>query len=378
MKNSGYFIAIFLLAACKKPYTPPAINTNVNYLVAEGIINTGADSTIIKLSRTVTVATANTYNPELNAQVTVENNQNGIFSLKQMGNGLYACPPLNLDTVHQYRLRIKTTDGQEYLSDFVQAKVSPPIDSIIYQFTGSAENIYAYTHDATNNTRYYRWEYQETYLFISPVPTNYIYKNYEIRSVTPADQITTCYVSDTSSTIILSSTANLSKDIILKKPITQVPITLDKLRIRYSILVRQYALTADTYNYYNRLKQNTEEIGTIFDTQPSGNLTNIHCLTNVNAIVVGWVSAGTVAQTRIFIDRNSVPVQFVGVDYSYCGTASLVVGPGAAALPYIITAGFEIPIDSISVANGGTLIYSSPQCADCTLRGSNQKPAFWQ
>ncbi len=49
---------------CKQPYIPPANTVSVHYLVVEGVINTSNDSTIIKLSRTVTLSGKTVLNPE--------------------------------------------------------------------------------------------------------------------------------------------------------------------------------------------------------------------------------------------------------------------------------------------------------------------------
>ena len=65
-----------IVASCRKPYTPPAIASPNSYLVVEGIINTGGDSTIIKLSKTVNISAPTTSNPVLGATVVIENNQN--------------------------------------------------------------------------------------------------------------------------------------------------------------------------------------------------------------------------------------------------------------------------------------------------------------
>jgi hypothetical protein len=74
-------------------------------------------------------------------------------------------------------------------------------------------------------------------------------------------------------------------------------------------------------------------------------------------------------------------VELIGVDYSYCnaGVGKVTVECcGSPYLPQIITAGYEIPLDSINADSGGVIAYASPDCANCMLRGSNQKPAFWQ
>lgn len=386
MRGKNYLVIfVFLILGCKKPYSLPTSSTNFNFIVVEGMINTGQDSTIIKLSRTVNTSAGITYNPELQAIIIVETNQNNSFQLGEKGNGKYVLPPINLGSAADYRLRIKTIDNAVYLSDFVQAKTSPPIDSVTNDFSGSSENFYVYTHDPANNTHFYRWEYEETYLYKSPISTNFIYKNGNIVTTNADDQISTCYIADTASTINIFSTANLSKDIINKNPITQVPVSLDKLKIRYSILVKQYALTPDAYHFYQKLKKNTETIGSIFDALPSLNITNIHCISNPGQVAVGFITAGTFTQKRIFVDRSVIPVAQIGVDYSYCGIAGIQWKGSIKLIPDFLKFGYDIPVSALNAGYDAaardsifSISYGSSDCVNCTLKGSNKKPAFWK
>ena len=105
--------------ACRKPYAPPVVSSSTNYLVVEGGINSGSDSTFIKLSRTVKLTDKTSATPKLNAVLNVEGDQNTSYPLVEKGRGYYACAGLNLDNTHKYRLDIKTSDGKEYVSDFV-------------------------------------------------------------------------------------------------------------------------------------------------------------------------------------------------------------------------------------------------------------------
>ena len=125
LKCSLLLLIIISFVNCKKPYNPPVITTPNNYLVIEGEINSGADSTFIKLSRTVNISSKISSKPELSAIVTVEGDQNTSYSLIETGNGNYACAGLNLDATHKYRLDIKTANGEEYQSDYVQVLNSP-------------------------------------------------------------------------------------------------------------------------------------------------------------------------------------------------------------------------------------------------------------
>src|ERR1700743_2693971 len=106
-------ISAIAITGCKKPYNPVIVTANANYLVVEGVINSGQDSTVIHLSRTINISDTTKVNPELGAQVTVESDQNTTYPLQELGKGVYASPFLNLDAAHKYHLRIKTSDGKE-------------------------------------------------------------------------------------------------------------------------------------------------------------------------------------------------------------------------------------------------------------------------
>ena len=115
---SRYIYAISLSAmtinSCKKPYTPSVVVANNNYLVVEGVINSGQDSTVIQLSRTVNLTSKTTVNPESGARVSVQGDQNISYALKETKPGRYVSAPLSLDKSHKYQLKIVSADGKVY------------------------------------------------------------------------------------------------------------------------------------------------------------------------------------------------------------------------------------------------------------------------
>jgi hypothetical protein len=396
MKRADCFL-IFLISTigCKKPYNPPAIIAPGSYLVVEGVIDSGSDSTIIKLSRTVNLSSKVTVNPITGGVVTVESDQNDTYLLTEITNGTYVASGLNLDNTRKYRLRIKT-GIEEYLSDFVAVLNSPPIDSISYTVQSNGVNIYSNTHDPKNNTRYYRWDYTETYIFHSP-----FYSQWKSNGDTVLlrdmvnDQIYSCWRSDTSSNIILGSSAKLTKDIIVNYPITFIPSQSQKFTQKYSIMVRQYALTGDAYNFWQNLKKNTEQLGSIFDAQPSALNGNIHSVSYPSEPVIGYVSVGSVANQRIFISSSNLPLSFqpnpndpscllVFALFIYYPQGSNTpinqeneyfnFNKGAMA-PYL-----QIPVAAITAPDGTIVGHtgSDPRCVDCTLSGTNKQPVFWR
>ena len=385
------FIAITcLITSCTKPYNPKVISSAGNYLVVEGTINTGGDSTTIFLSRTVSLNSLSDSIAVTGAVVSIQSNQNQTYNLPDQGNGVYKSAALSLPATAQYRLSITTTDGKTYLSDYVTPVTTPPIDSVGFteisnKQQGTGLQIYVNTHDPSNNTHYYRWDYNETWEFTSEYESFFVSDGTNITFRTAAQQVYQCWSSSISTNIQLGSSAKLTQDVIYQDPLVFIPSTSEEIEKRYSILVKQYALSADAYNYFMILKQNTENLGSIFDPQPSQLTGNIHCTTNANLPVIGYISAGTIQQKRIYINKSQLPISYV-VTYPYnCPAVDtalfndkninqvaeylIPIPTPYAILSAIIPPGSVTPIGYQYIDKG---------CGDCSIRGSTVAPGFWQ
>jgi hypothetical protein len=386
-------LLLILFTSCKKPYDPPGITAPNSYLVVEGVISSGTDSTIIKLSKTINLAANVTLNPVGGAVLTVESDQGAIFPLTETSTGTYTAVALNLDITRKYHLRIKTA-SEQYLSDFVSVVNSPPIDSVNFVIQNNGLTIYSNTHDPNNNTKYYRWDYTETWIFHSQFDSFFKSNGDTVLARDYInDQVYTCWTNSISSTIILNSSAKLAKDVIVDNPIIFIPSSSEKLSSKYSIQVRQYALTGDAYSFWENLKKNTEQLGSIFDAQPSQINGNIHSLTNPSEPVIGYVSVGSVSSARIFIANQQLPAWADSPNDPSCILDSFYYAytpKGSTAAPVNQVNAFinykkgatnpEIPIESISPPGSPPIGYtaSEPSCVDCTLRGTNKQPSFWK
>ena len=379
--NTSYHIpslcaVLFLcVSACKQPYTPPAGRESASYLVVNGFINGGSDSTVISLSRTRSLEDSVHAHPELRAQVVVLGEFGETYFLQDEGQGRYANPALNLSPYEKYQLEILTSDGKKYLSDSVPLKISPSIDSIswIQDTTNSADSkkgvtIYVNTHDPSGNTRYYQWDYVETWEHDAAYQSFFLLVNTSVVARN-ADQFTyRCWTTVPSNNLTLSSSAKLSEDIIFMNPLIFIPQGDIKLGFKYSIFLRQYAVTKEAYEYWENLKKNTELTGSIFDPQPSQLTGNIHCVTNPDEPVLGWLTASTVQQQRIFIDNT----QLAQWGFSVLGDCSVVIG--SFDDPTFRSMGYR----PIAVYLGSAYTAAFPSCLDCTSRGGNTiKPVFW-
>ncbi|MEP7373362.1 MAG: DUF4249 domain-containing protein [Chitinophagaceae bacterium] len=291
---------------CRDMYKPTIISSAESYLVVEGVLNAGSGPTSIKLSRTFKLDDTARLQNELNAQVVVEGKDNSTHQLTTNGDGIYTSPNLNLLVNTEYRLRITTVNGKEYQSDYVVAKKTPPIDSLEFRQNEKGVQIYVNTHDDSNNTRYYRWDYDDTWEIWSYYYAAYIYDNGWVRPRTSAEDVFTCWKYGKSNSIILGSSARLQSDNIYRAPVDFIANDNEKLAVRYSILLRQYALDKKGYEFYEMMKKNTEGLGSVFDPQPSEIRGNIHCTSDPRELVIGYISAVTIEEKRFFIAESQL------------------------------------------------------------------------
>ena len=376
--NIWLFVLVLLAAAgCKDPYEMELRTTDKSLLVVEGFLNKGAVTTI-KLSRSVPLTDKSQVKPELKAVLTVEGKDNTTALIAERGAGAYEANLTNLEAGKEYRLRIRTADGREYLSDYVAVKNTPPIDSISWREEDGGVRFFASAHDNTNNTLYYRWDYTETWeihsaymaLFKLGSPTTVVPRNL------PAEDISVCWKTSNSTTILAASTAQLTADVMKESPLFHIPRKDERLGHRFSVLVRQYALTKDAYEYLQLMKKNTESLGSIFDPQPSEVTGNIHSVSDPAEQVVGYLTASTVQEKRLFVSAS----QLSGSGFIML-CESVLVPNKPDSIRNKLSSSFQPYEAKYNEFNPNIIdawFASTAYCVDCTSRGGTTvKPSFW-
>jgi hypothetical protein len=389
MKKYMWFLAILcgITGGCKKPYNPSVISSPNHYLVVEGVIDVGDSITVIKLSQTVNLGDDVKISGLAGYTVTIQDAAGASIAELQPipgQDGKYAsATPLTLDQSKKYRLHI-SGDGKEYASDYTAVKKTPPIDSIGFIPKGNNLNIYVNTHDATNSTRYYRWDYTEAWKFHAKYVSGFLVDpvTKEVRSRKENEAAYYCYTGDISSNTVIASSAKLTSDVIFQAPVTTIPSTAEKISVRYSILLRQYALTKECYEFWENIRKNTEQLGSIFDAQPSQLQGNIHSISNPAEPVIGFVTITNVQRKRIFIDNSQLPTAWYPVyPYNCEADTARIYNPKNMQheVQQFIIDGNGIPISAIIEMNvliGYT--YSTIECTDCRIRGKSLPPPFWK
>ncbi|HWB27376.1 MAG TPA: DUF4249 domain-containing protein [Chitinophagaceae bacterium] len=371
-KYLTFITAAILVFSCKEKYTPPAVAAaNTDFLVVEGYINVGNDTTTITLSHTRSINDSTPVLAEPGATVVVQNDAGDNYTLTDQGDGRYQLPAIPGNPSAKYRLAITTPDGKEFVSDFVENKQSPAIDSVSWEQLDDGVHIYVNTHDDAAKTVYYKWDYIETYEYNAPFESFYQEVNGSIIPRPYNELIYTCWRTIPSTGIFTLSTQKLARDDVYKNPLILIPASTQKLGVLYSVIVKQYALTEEGYNYWLTLSKNTENLGTLFDPQPSQVQGNIHCINDPSATALGFITASTLQQQRIFISKHQLnDWQYPPDALSICDTVHL----NDENTQHYIQAGY-LPVNYYEPF----MFYAAlPDCIDCRRQGGTTiKPPFW-
>lgn len=375
--RSWIFVCMFIIltSACKDPFEADVKFQESNFLVVEGYINIGPGVTKIKLSRTSPLKVGG-QRPELNAQIYIENGNNDLFSLSENNPGVYASDSLYLTSDQKYRIVIITADEEQYASEYVTPIQTPTIDSVSWTDTFEGVNIYVSTHDSSSSVRYFQWNYDQTWEILSRHKSyvRYEYPSLIYRSEEETESLYRCWKYASNPDMLTASTVALSESIIREKPLVFIPAFIDdRLTVRYSILVKQHALSQKEFEFLQLINKNSSNLGTFFDAQPSQVFGNIKSQTS-NKQVIGFVSAYTTTSKQLiiinydmlnwrytqFCDIRQIPNDSLSYYSRYYTTTNM----------WVVGEDDQIIILGAYAATHG--------CVDCHSRGgTNIRPPFW-
>ena len=365
-----------LVFSCIDPFAPKINSTDSNILVVNGYLDASTGSATIQLSRSTNIADVLSSPAELKATVTISSSGGIIYQFIEQGGGDYLATNIKIDAQQSYTLKILTKDGEQYSSVAEPVKTTPSIDSVswVVDSFNSAVAIKVNTHDPQNNTRYYQWDFVETWEYQTKYNSSYEYVGNTI--VPRTKDISRCYKSATNQAIIVGSSTKLSLDVIRDFQINSISQSSAKLARRYSILVKQHALTREAYEYWSVLKNNSESLGSLYAPIPSQLVGNISNINNKSIPVIGYFSIYSVQEKRIFIKNSQLPKNIISqTGYESCQSNSIDLKDLPLPASYLFLTPIYVPfppptIIGYEVVNAG--------CADCRLAGGSiTVPDFW-
>jgi hypothetical protein len=395
-------VLTWVFSTCIDPYTP-VLEGYESLLVIEGVVTDEAVPYEVILTRSVQHEDSV---PErvTDATVYISDESGNKAYLALSGSGTFVTNPAEFTGVtgETYTLHIKTADGREYASDPAVMLPVPGIKDIYYEKDNEYSSdhselleglkIYVDTEQGSGENQYLRWEYEETWKFKLADYKRFDYINDSV--ILPIDEVKEyCWKTVKSSTIVEGSIVPGKNDFIQRAPVCFIaPAKSDRLTLQYSILVKQYSLSKEAYEFWNNLQQVNEAGGSIFDEQPYPVISNITCLNDPREKVLGYFQVSAAKQVRKNItaselDELSLPwfnydcIRYVvdPLDYWMPGPQNPVPTWDEIYYMFVETGEFAFvePVYNADTNELESLVFTASQCSDCELTGSSVKPDWW-
>lgn len=384
-KSSLLALILGLSIGCITPYEPEGMEQSNNLLVVEGSI-IAPYGTRIKLSRTMPLTHVD---DRLSSYYPDEDNSEKatVTIITDDGQTVATAQPVSDANLYEVKDSIAFLSGKkyavhirlsnkEYQSAFVEPQITPEIDNMSYQYKELQQvDIRISTHDdRPNSSKYFRWKYEEDWEIRSQYFGSVHWENdilTDIRLDSPQNRYY-CWKKDKSINFLLGQSTQAQSNRIKDHILITIPRYDSRLSYLYSVLVRQYALDKEAFDYFQNLQKNIDETGSLFAPQPTEMKGNITCLTHSEETVIGYINASTETTYRFYIEAYKMH----GMEDDYYCKEPEAFGEGQLRMAY--SRGLAIRNRKYS-ENGGVFYEClNKRCIDCTTRGGTKnKPNFW-
>lgn len=373
----GLIVLIWLFfSACREIYEPEVNQLDQRILVVEGYLDSEGLRSELRLSKTTDLNTETTVVPELGASIQLISAVGSTYPLVEEGEGVYVFQA-NIPEELTYQLSIRLANGEEVLSDPIQPILTPPILEAGYVKDESGIEVFVNT-QGNENADDFLWTYEETWIFLPKIRVTFIYKADEgVVNRSDEERIDLCYQTERNAGVLLETSSRFEDQVVFRQTIKEFEIGDPRMQRRYSILVSQKAIPQGAVEFWETLRKNSEDIGTVFSPLPSLIGGNLHFVNEPNRPVVGQVSIGVVQQSRIFIDREEIlpwDISIAEFDDCFIGTDTI----RSYMYEQVFSSGSVLPARSVPGPMGPIGFYTAPKrCADCTLYANRERPDFW-
>lgn len=372
-------LALLMVFSCRDPFEPELRDIPTEVLVVEGYIEVDGESEI-RLSKTVPVRSTQSSPAIIGAKLSLLDSNNGRWEFVEKEEGVYSLIG-NFSPFENYHLQIELPGAKIYRTENLQPIVSPEIEELGFIRDQNRVEIFVST-KGNDQARYFLWSYQEHWIFRPGVISRLIFENGLVRFREEDERIDLCWNSNINPNIVLQNAARFEDNRILQRELVLIPNNSEKLTQRYSIEVKQMAISQEAFDFWEILKKNSDDIGGIFSPLPSLIRGNIYNVTDESEPVIGFISMGKSATKRIYIDINDVfPWPVFIPEYEFCRISFQDTIPATdQAVFEAFGRGGRMPARELRASNGEIIGYfgAPTQCVDCTLRGTKLRPEFWE
>jgi len=383
---TGIFFLLGLFPACIERYYPEGEEFRQGTLVVIAHLDDSEEEQSVYISRSTTLEFPNR-EPLSGCIVEIEDIEGNSWELPENEPGAYRdlMPDLFLRNGEQYRLLLLTPDGNSYESEFEELHPAPAIDSLYWEredipmeeagMVTEGIRFFLDFQIIKDDSPYLRWQLVETYEMHNPdyQSTEMYDTDRRFKPIPPELDNPVCWINQEVPDIYTMDLGRVDGEIYRAMPLNFVSNTTQRLQYRYSILLRQFAVSQSAFWYWDGLKNNLQSNGGLFDSQPSLNPGNICNTNDEEEIIIGYFSVSGVSEKRIFVSEVAgLPII---PDPGFCEPGGLPKNfwrLTQAFLPYYIAT-------TESEEGGSHRGNVNTSCIDCREHpfSTNIPPDFW-
>ncbi len=406
--KKNYIIICFLLLTtmlfdCTEPFNA-VTETFEDALVIEATITDELKTQEIKLSRTIALEEGSEPNYVTSAQVSIEGSNSMVYNFEHTAYGVYeSAEQFQAQLGVSYKLKI-ALNGRQYSSSTQVLPSKVEIEKVYGELinieNGLGVQIFVDSEEAQGNANYFRYEYEETYQIIAKnhfpfdlvldpeewaddVQTGLFCSERPIWVRRPLNE-KTCYLSDVSNDIFVTSINGVNESRVLKYPIRFIQADDHLLRDRYSILVKQFVQSADANNFYKILKEFGDDESLLIENQPGFVQGNIFSEVNENEKVIGFFDVSSMSSKRIFFNYKDFEIErkpsylfecdeFRDYNFGAIGPPFTEHDERGFLFRLLKDHGYKFFGQDMCV-----VFIVKAECGNCTSFASGEKPLFWE
>jgi hypothetical protein len=307
------FTGLLFIVACVEEYWPDMGNKYDQLIVVDGMITNLPPPYTIKLSLSTTVDNPQ-YRPLSGYEIVIMDDTGQQETLQEKGFGVYQTDVNGIQGAvgRSYRIQINSPPGDIYQSDFV--KLLPPvgIDTLTHEIEYKQDfeldhdlvgfQFYVNSLEAPKDSTWFLWKIIETYKYNANYRIKYVFDG-SMHIMSHPDSLYTCWKTDTLDEIFTFNTLNLAEPRITNLPLQYINTETKRLSLKYSALVRQFNIDMQSYQFWNKLEEQSADQGSLYTSQPYQIRGNIYNPNDLEEPVLGYFMVAGLSEKRFFYDK---------------------------------------------------------------------------
>lgn len=374
--------------SCIEPFDLVSISDRSS-IVVDAAISDEAKTHVIKLSESFPVDTS-LNKPIIGAQVWIEDqngNREDLRSASVPGDYLTS-DSFQAQPGTDYVLHVILPDGEKLISRTERLPEQVTLDNIYGRYVAIPSNEEAgedrgvqFFVDASSEgteTARLRYNWIETYEIRAAFESEYAF-DFEIEEPVLRSQddiVHICYRTVPNTELILASSSGQAENRVQEIPIKFVNQNSQQLSQMYSLVVQQFVLSPDAFEYYQNLEETNEGSGSLSDKQVGTFPGNIASEDNPEKLILGYFEVSRFQEQRVFFTNEEfIADGYTQAPYPGCPLS----GRDTLTTPELTEqyVGFGRRFGILRKITDFSWEITSRRCADCKEFGTYEKPDFW-